>query len=157
MFTFSLVIGIVTTVLSWLAKLLTMRMQNNKDIREAELKALNAKATVTKEAREYNNKGFQFTRRFIAVAVTLCVMVAPFAAVMWYQYTYPIDVINNGLMPHIYFGYDVIDKGWWPFTADSTVTKWKEFDGFVITPWHTEMFSWVMGMYFGDRLANHRH
>lgn len=139
---------------SWIAKLIAMKMQGNKELREAELKALNAKAQVTKDAREYNNTGFQFTRRFIAIAVTVCVVVLPFLAPLWYQYTYPIDVINNGMEPAIHFGYNVIDKGFWPFTSDTTTTKWMEFNGLVVTPWHTDMFAWVMGMYFGNRMGN---
>src|SRR5690554_8035054 len=92
MFTSSLVIGLVTTVLAWFAKLVTMKIQNSRALREAELKALNARATVTKDVREYENKGFQYTRRFIAIATTICVMVLPFAAVLWYQWMYPIEI-----------------------------------------------------------------
>jgi len=157
MFTSSLVIGLVTTVLAWFAKLVTMKMQNSRALREAELKALNARATVTKDVREYENKGFQYTRRFIAIATTICVMVLPFAAVLWYQWMYPIDIIAGNMQPSIYFGYDVVDKGFWPFTSDTTTTHWKEFNGIVITPWHTDMFGWIMGLYFGDRLGNSKH
>lgn len=156
MITSSLIIGLGSMALSWVAKLIAMKMQGSKELREAELKALNAKAQVTKDAREYNNKGFQFTRRFIAIATTLCVMVVPFAAALMYQWTYPIDVINSGMTPSIWFGYDVVDKGFWPFTSDATTTNWKEFKGLVITPWHTDMFAWIMGMYFGNRLGNGR-
>jgi|SRR5690554_1451451 len=157
MLTSSLLIGIVTTVITWIAKLITMKMQGAKELREAELKALNARAVITKDAREYNNKGFQYTRRFIAIATTICVMVLPFAAALWYQWMYPIDVLIGERQPPIYFGYDVVDKGFWPFTSDTTTTYWKEFKGIVITPWHTDMFGWIMGMYFGDRLGNSRH
>lgn len=156
MLTSSLVIGVASMVFGWIAKLIAMKMQGNKELREAELKALNAKAQVTKDAREYNNQGFQFTRRFIAAVLTLCVVALPFLSVLWYQYTYPIDVINAGMEPSIWFGYNVIDKGIWPFTSDTTVTQWKEFNGLVITPWHTDMFAWVMGMYFGNRMGNGR-
>lgn len=156
MLTSSLLIGIVTTVITWVAKLITMRMQGAKELREAELKALNARAVITKDAREYSNKGFQYTRRFIAIATTICVMVLPFAAVLWYQWMYPIDVIQGQSYPPIIFGYEVVDRGFWPFTSDSTTTKWETFRGIVITPWHTEMFAWLMGMYFGNRLGNGR-
>lgn len=142
--------------LSWVAKLIAIKMQGTKELREAELKALNAKATVTKDAREYSNKGFEFTRRFIAVATTLCVMVAPFAAVLWYQWMYPVDAVTGGAVPPIIFGYDVVDKGFWPFTSDTTTTHWETFKGLVITPWHTDMFAWIMGMYFGNRMGNGR-
>lgn len=156
MVTSSLIVGVVSMALTWAGKLIAMKIQGNKELREAELKALNAKATVTKEAREYENKGFQFTRRFITIVTTICVMALPFIAPLWYQYTYPIDVINGNLTPSVWFGYNVLDKGFWPFTADATVTVWKEFKGMAITPWHTEMFAWIMGMYFGNRTGNGR-
>lgn len=156
MLTSSLVIGVASMAFSWIAKLIAMKMQGNKELREAELKALNAKAQVTKDAREYQNTGFQFTRRFLAILLGVCVVALPLMAPLWYQYTYPIDVINNGMEPSIWFGYNIVDKGFWPFTSDATITQWKEFKGLVITPWHTDMFAWVMGMYFGNRMGNGR-
>lgn len=152
MITSSLVIGVVTTVVSWAAKLITMKMQASKELREAELRALNAKATVTKEAREYNNKGFQYTRRFIAILTALCVMGLPLLIVPLFHYMY-----SGMYVPDITFGYNTVDKGFWPFTSDTTTTTWRTFQGIVITPWHTDMFAWVMGMYFGDRLGNGKH
>lgn len=157
MFTASLVIGIVSTVVGAIIKLIAMKMQGNKELREAELKALNAKAQVTKDAREYSNKGFQYTRRFIAIVTTICVMALPFFSVLWYQWMYPIDIVTGQSFPSVFFGYDTIDKGFWPFTSDTNVTHWKEFKGIVITPWHTEMFAWIMGLYFGNRLGDARH
>jgi hypothetical protein len=156
MFSSSLIIGLATMALSWVAKLIAMKMQGNKELREAELKALNARAQVTKDAREYSNKGFQITRRIIAIATTLCVMVLPFVAILWYQWMYPIDIVTGGMTPSVWFGYNVVDSGFWPFTSDETTTVWKEFKGMVITPWHTEMFAWIMGMYFGNRMGNGR-
>lgn len=156
MLTSSLVIGLGSMVFSWVAKLIAMKMQGNKELREAELKALNAKAQVTRAAREYDNRGFQFTRRFIAVCLTLCVVVLPFIVPVYYQYLYPIDVLHSGAQPSVWFGYNVVDVGFWPFTNDATTTTWREFKGVVITPWHTDMFAWVMGMYFGQRMGNGR-
>src|SRR5690554_5379630 len=95
MFTSSLIIGLASTAMAWVAKLITMKMENTRELREAELKALNSRAVVTKEAREYSNKGFEFTRRFIAIDTTLCVMVVPFAAILWYQWMYPIDFVKG--------------------------------------------------------------
>lgn len=157
MITSSLLIGAVTTAITWLFKLITMKMQASKELREAELKALNARATITKEAREYNNRGFQYTRRFLAILTAICVMGLPFFSVLYYQWLYPIDALAAGVTPGVTFGYNVMDKGLWPFTSDALVTEWQTFKNIVITPWHTEMFAWVMGMYFGDRLGNSKH
>src|SRR5690554_724816 len=124
MFTSSLVIGIASMLFTWLAKLVTMHMLGKKELRQAELRALNAQAVITKQAREYKNERFEFTRQFIAIVTTLCVMALPFIAILYYQYTYPIDVIQGGYTPDIFFGYDVVNKGFWPFTSDTTTTVW---------------------------------
>jgi len=157
MLTSSVVIAVISTVIGAVLRLVSTKMQNDRAIEEAKLKALNAKATVTDTARKYENKGFQFTRRFIAITLTLCVVALPYFAVLWYQWMYPIDIIADKLYPSVIFGYESLDKGFWPFTADATITTWKEFKGIVITPWHTEMFAWVMGLYFGNRLGDGRH
>lgn len=156
MVTSSLAIAAISTIVGALFKLIATKMENGRALEEAKLKALNAKAVVTKDAREYENRGFQFTRRFIAIVLTLCVVALPYIAVLWYQWMYPIDIVANQMYPSIWFGYDTLDKGLWPFTSDATVTTWREFKGIVITPWHTEMFAWVMGLYFGSRLGNGR-
>ena len=154
MITSSVIIGLGSAVITGVFKLIAMKLEASREQREAELKAMNAKAQITKDAREYNNRGFQITRRFIAIATTLCVMVVPFIAVLYGMFTYfPLDAAP---LPPVTFGYEVIDKGFWPFTSDATVTKWQEFRGIVITPWHTEMFAWIMGMYFGNRMGNGR-
>lgn len=157
MITTSVVIAAVSTVVGAVFKLVATKMENSRQIEEAKLRALNAKAAVTKDTREYGNKGFQYTRRFIAILLSTFVIAVPYLAVLWYQWMYPIDVIADQLYPSIHFGYEVIDKGFWPFTSDSTVTVWKEFKGIVITQWHTEMFAWIMGLYFGNRLGNGRY
>jgi len=156
MITSSIIIGLGSMVFSWIAKLIAMKMQGNKELREAELKALNAKAQVTRDAREFDNRGFQFTRRFIAITLTICVIVLPFVMPMWQQWLYPIDIINSGMATPVWFGYNEVNAGFWPFTSDETTTVWREFRGLVITPWHTDMFAWVMGMYFGNRMGNGR-
>lgn len=157
MITSGVIIAGISTVVGAVIKLIAVKMQNSRDLEEAKLKALNAKAVVTKEAREYENKGFQYTRRTIALMLTFFVIAVPYLAVLWYQWMYPIDIVAGQMYPSVHFGYEVIDKGFWPFTSDSTETVWKEFKGIVITQWHTEMFAWVMGLYFGNRLGNGRH
>lgn len=154
MITSSLIIAAISTVTGAVFKLIATKMENARAIEEAKLKALNAKATVTKDAREYENKGFQFTRRFIAIATTICVIVIPFVAVLWSMFSFA--PIGSASLPPIVFGYEVIHSGFWPFTSNTTETVWKEFYGLVITPWHTEMFAWIMGLYFGNRLGNGR-
>lgn len=153
MITSSLVIGVVTTVVSALARMMMAKMDGKQKLRELEIQALSNKAAINKDVREYENKGFQYTRRFIAITTTICVMALPFLVMVAHQFMYPAGTVAAELGPTVVFGYEAIDKGFWPFTSDATVTKWEEFRGIVITPWHTEMFAWIMGMYFGTRLG----
>ena len=156
MLTSGVVITAISTIATIIFKLIAVKMENNRALEEAKLKALNAEATVTKDAREYENRGFQFTRRFIAVMLTIFVIAVPYLSILWYQWMYPIDIVAGQMYPLVYFGYEVLDKGFWPFTADSTITVWKEFKGIVITQWHTDMFAIMMGLYFGNRIGNGR-
>ena len=156
MITSSVILMGLSTVVGAIFKLIATKMENSRALEEAKLKALNAQAVVTEAAREFRSKGFEFTRRFIAITMTIFVIAVPYLAVLWYQWMYPIDIVTQGLYPPIIFGYETINSGFWPFTSDTTTTTWKEFTGLVITPWHTDMFSVVMGLYFGNRLGNGR-
>jgi len=153
MITTGLLTFFVSTIVGAVFKLIASKMADNRAIREAELSALNANAKVVDQARRYENKGFQITRRFIAISATLSILVLPIVAPFVYTLMYPVDVIQAGLQPSIWFGYDVIKEGFWPFTSDSTVTEWKEMKGLVITPDHWNIMNSIIGMYFGTAIA----
>jgi len=146
MITSSIMIMGFTTVASWIMKLIAMKMQGDKDSHDAMIQGLNAQAKVTHEARQVKDKGFQWTRRIIALTFTACVVAIPM--LVW-----PYAMVFNDIPPDIFFGYHVTEPGFWPFFSDKTVTEWRAFGGMVITPWHTDMFAYIMGLYFGDRLG----
>jgi hypothetical protein len=153
MITTGLVTFFVSTIVGAVFKLAATKIENNRAVEEAKLRALNAKAVVVDQARRYANKGFQVTRRFIAISATLSILVLPIVAPFIYTLMYPVDVIQAGVQPSVWFGYDVIKEGFWPFTSDSTVTEWKEMKGVVITPDHWNIMNSIIGMYFGTAIA----
>lgn len=153
MITTGLVTFFVSTVVGAVFKLAATKIENTRMIEEAKLAALNAKAKVVREAREYGNKGFQITRRVIAISATLSILVMPIVAPFIYTIMYPVDILQEGLQPSVWFGYDVIKEGFWPFTSDSTVTEWKEMKGIIITPDHWNIMNSIIGMYFGTAIA----
>ena len=153
MITTGLVTFFVSTVVGAVFKLIATKMDNTRMLEEAKLAALNAKARVVDDARRYSNKGFQITRRVIAISATLSILVLPIVAPFIYTLVYPLDVLQEGLQPSIWFGYDVIKEGFWPFTSDSTVTEWREMKGIVITPDHWNMMNSIIGLYFGTAIS----
>lgn len=95
-----------------------------------------------KEAREFKNSGFQWTRRIIAISVVFSVIVLPKVIVIFYPYT------------HVVFGWTAFHPGWL-FVPDKSVLEWQSMKGLVITPLDTQMVSAIIGLYFGGSLASH--
>lgn len=149
----SLIVMIITTILSFVFKYASMRLENDRVKNEMMIKGLNAQAEVTDQARQHKDKGFQYTRRFIAIALTLCVVVIPMVWPVFTSVYLPGFAANFPELAGTTFGYTELQPGFWPFTVDSTETVWRNFNGLVVTPWHTDMFGAVIGMYFGDRMS----
>jgi len=147
---------IASTVIGAIFKYLSVRNDNYLALRQAELKAMNARAEITKDAREYNNQGFQWTRRFIVAVCVLSIIALPLWAPLYYSIMYPVEVSMLDSPLPVWFGYDVVTAGFWPFWGSETETIWKLFNGIVITPFHVEIMSSIMGLYFGGRLGNGR-
>jgi len=157
MITTGLMSFIANTIIGGVFKYLSIRHDGKMAIREAELKAMNAKASITKDAREYNNTGFQWTRRIIALSCVASIIVLPLWAPFFYTLIDPVAVSVLEENPlGVWFGYDVVESGFWPFSGSTTTTEWMKFDGIVVTPFHVEIMSAIMGLYFGSRLCNGR-
>lgn len=154
MITTGLITLLVSTVVGGILKLVASKMEYNHQLESAKLAALNAKARVVDQARQYPQ--FQFTRRFIAIFATIAILGLPLLVPVWHMWLYPIDVLRSELQPSVWFGYEVLVSGFWPFTDTVTNTIWKDFKGLVITPFHVEVFSAIIGFYFGARLGNGR-
>jgi len=105
------------------------------------LQALNAKANIAKEAREYNNKGFQWTRRFIAIAAISAIIVWPkFAPLMDIPVVVGWTEWNPGFL----------------FIPGKESTMWHVMEGLVITPLDTHLVSSIAGLYFGASIVGNR-
>jgi hypothetical protein len=116
----------------WAMKLKTEAARHDRMIG-----ALNAQAAVYKEAREYDNKDFQFTRRVIALAAVGAIVVWPkLAAVFWPEIGVTI-------------GYTEWNPGFWFFTDGVDQMKWVTAKGLTLTALDTHLMSGIVGMYFG--------
>lgn len=116
--------------------------QKAKEKKEmATLAALNAKAAILKDAREYSNHGFSFTRRVIAISAVFAIIVWPkIVAVFW---------------PEIatYVSWTEFHPGFLFLTDDREVITWKTVEGLAITPLDTHLVAAIVGLYFGGSLT----
>ena len=114
--------------------------------KQAEQKMLIQRAEVQqqgfKEAREYDNKGFQWTRRIIALTAIFAIVVLPKL----------LPLISPDA--HVIVGYTQFKPGFL-FFEGKEVMKWIPMDakGIVLTPLDTNLVSAIIGLYFGGSLV----
>ena len=141
-----------STLVGGFLKIWGMKAKYKAQKDQATLEALNAKAKIAKEAREYENKGFQWTRRFIAITAVLTIVALPIIIPAVISFL-PVGI---PYLP-ITFGYTELSGGFWPFTEEKELIKWYTTEaGILITPFHTHMMAAINGMYFGGSLVGSR-
>ena len=91
-------------------------------------------------AREYENAGFQWTRRIIALTAIFAIVVLPKVVAVFYP---EISVT---------VGYTEFRPGFM-FIPEKEVMQWKALQGLVITPLDTNLVGAIVGMYFGGSLV----
>ena len=92
------------------------------------------------DARNYDNKGFQFTRRIIALT-------AVFFIIAWPKLV-PVFVDTS-----VYLTWTEFSRGFLFLVEQKEITMDKEFFGVVITPLDTHLMSAIIGLYFGGSLV----
>ena len=102
---------------------------------------LAARSKATDLARKYANKGFQITRRIIALS-------AVFAVIIWPK-------IVPVLFPDVpvVVGYTEWNPGFLFFTEGSESVTWRHMKGLVLTPLDTHLLSAIVGLYFGASMV----
>ena len=118
----------------------------NIKAKQAEQKMLLARAEVQtaafKEAREYENVGFQWTRRIIALTAIFAIIVLPNI----------LPLVSPDA--HVIVGYTEWKPGFL-FFEGKDVMNWVPMahKGIVITPLDTNLVSAIIGLYFGGSLV----
>lgn len=107
------------------------------------LQALKTNAALVNSARHYENKGFQWTRRLIALSSVFFIMAFP-----------KLIAVLAPEIP-IYIGYPELTKGFLFFTTSIPKIHWVQLSGIVITPLDTHLLSAIIGLYFGGSLIGH--
>ena len=114
--------------------------------KQAEQKMLLARADkqakLFKEAREYENPGFQWTRRIIALT-------AVFAIVLFPKLLPLLQPDASVIVGHLEF------KPGFLFIPEKEIMKWITLssNSLVITPLDTNLVSAIIGLYFGGSLV----
>ena len=129
---------------SLLGGVMTVWSQNMKSKQEAFQRAIDglaAQSKATDEARRYENKGFQITRRIIALSAIGAVIVWPkVVPVFWPEL--PVVV-----------GWTEWNPGFLFITEGEEQTVWQSLKGLVITPLDTHLVSAIIGLYFGASMV----
>tara|TARA_R100000935_G_scaffold5457_2_gene12572 strand:- start:2078 stop:2509 length:432 start_codon:yes stop_codon:yes gene_type:complete len=128
-----------------LGGLMTVWSQSIK-AKQSEQKMLLARADkqaeIFKEAREYENVGFQWTRRIIALTAVFSIVVLPKI----------LPLIDP--QAQVIVGYTEFKPGFL-FLEGKEIMKWVPMAhrGIVITPLDTNLVSAIIGLYFGGSLV----
>lgn len=112
--------------------------------KQAEQKMLIQRAEVQqqgfKDAREYENKGFQWTRRIIALTAVFFIIGWPKLVPVFFDTS-------------VYLTWTEFTRGFLFLIEQKEMTMDKEFFGVVITPLDTHLMSAIIGLYFGGSLV----
>jgi hypothetical protein len=129
---------------SLLGGFMTLWSQSMKAKQEAFQRAIDglaAQSKATDEARRYENKGFQVTRRIIALSAIGAIIVWPkVVPVFWPDL--PVIV-----------GWTEWNPGFLFFSEGTEDTVWKSMKGLVLTPLDTHLVSAIVGLYFGASMV----
>ena len=141
MFPFEIITMLGSTLLSSVLSLWSQKIKAKQDEQkmlitrgEFQLKAVDA-------ARNVQDKGFQWTRRIIALTSVFAIVVLPKIVAVFYP---DVDVT---------VGYTLFQPGFLFFTDGREVFEWITFKGLVITQLDTNLVSAIIGMYFGGSLV----
>ena len=141
MFPFEIITMLGSTLLSSLISLWSQRMKAKQDEQKVLITRGEFQLKVIESARNVQDKGFQWTRRIIALTAVFAIIVFPKLVAVFYP---TVDVT---------VGYTLFQPGFLFFTDGQEVFQWVTFKGLVITQLDTNLVSAIVGMYFGGSLV----
>ena len=92
------------------------------------------------DARNFDNKGFQFTRRIIALTAVFFIIAWPKIAPVFFDTT-------------VVLTWTEFTRGFLFLIEKKEIVMDKEFSGLIITPLDTHLMSAIIGLYFGGSLV----
>jgi len=140
-FPFEIVTMLGSTLLSGLLSLWSQRMKAKQEEQKMLIARAEIQVSAFADARTYENKGFQFTRRIIALTSIFAIVLLPKLVPIFYP-----EIL-------VTVGYTNWKPGFLFFTDGKEIFEWVSFNGLVITQLDTNLVSAIIGMYFGGSLV----
>jgi hypothetical protein len=140
-FPFEIVTMLGSTLLSGLLSLWSQRMKAKQEEQKMLIARAEVQVSAFADARTYDNKGFQFTRRIIALTSIFAIVLLPKLVPIFYP-----EIL-------VTVGYTNWKPGFLFFTDGKEIFEWVSFNGLVITQLDTNLVSAIIGMYFGGSLV----
>jgi len=140
-FPFEIITMLGSTLLSGLLSLWSQRMKAKQEEQKMLIARTEVQNAAISDARNYDNKGFQFTRRIIALTSIFSIVLLPKLVPLFYP-----EIL-------VTVGYTNWKPGFLFFTDGQEIFEWVSFNGLVITQLDTNLVSAIIGMYFGGSLV----
>jgi len=140
-FPFEIITMLGSTLLSGLLSLWSQRMKAKQEEQKMLIARTEVQNSAISDARNSDNKGFQFTRRIIALTAIFSIVLLPKLVPLFYP-----EIL-------VTVGYTNWKPGFLFFTDGQEIFEWVSFNGLVITQLDTNLVSAIIGMYFGGSLV----
>ena len=137
---FEIITMLGSTILGGLMSLWSQSIKAKQAQQAMLMERAKFQAETVKDAREYENAGFQWTRRIIALTAIFSIVVFPKVVAVFFPEV------------SVTVGYTEFRPGFF-FVPEKEVMAWKQMYGLVITPLHTNLVGAIVGMYFGGSLV----
>ena len=129
-----------STIMSGVMSMISQSLKAKQEQQKLLLARAEFQAETYRAAREYDNTGFQWTRRIIAILAVVSIIVLPKVIAM----IYPEITVT--------VGYTEFRPGFL-FVPEKEIMEWRQMYGLVITPLDTNLVGAIVGMYFGGSLV----
>ena len=140
-FPFEIVTMLGSTLLGGILSLWSQRMKAKQEEQKMLIARAEVQISAFADARTYENKGFQFTRRIIALTSIFAIVLLPKLVPIFYP-----EIL-------VTVGYTAWKPGFLFLTDGKEIFEWVSFNGLVITQLDTNLVSAIIGMYFGGSLV----
>ena len=139
---FEMITMLGSTVLGGVMSIWSQSIKAKQEEQKMLIQRAEVQTAAFKEAREYDNKGFQWTRRIIA-------LIAVFAIVLLPKLMPLVSPDTSVIVGYLEF------KPSFFFIPEKEVMKWITLssNSLVITPLDTNLVSAIIGLYFGGSLV----
>lgn len=139
---FEMITMLTSTVLGGVMSIWSQSIKAKREEQKMLIQRAEVQTAAFKEAREYENVGFQWTRRIIALTAVFAIVVLPKVLPL-------IDPEANVIVGYLEF------KPGFLFFEGKEILKWEYLSarGIVLTPLDTNLVSAIIGLYFGGSLV----